>query len=119
MLFESRTYSWRLACSRRRTCLMLTPGTQLRSASSSCAVIVVRPPSIEGQVRCAGNEMSPDAAAGPELSDSGTEMISLGKRYVHESSGLELLCVKPGAGPLTFAGEPLTIKAAKRLPASD
>jgi hypothetical protein len=43
----------------------------------------------------------------------------LGKRYVHQASGLELLCVKPGAASLSVDGELLPLKSAKQLPASD
>jgi hypothetical protein len=43
----------------------------------------------------------------------------LGKRYVDDPTGLELLCTKPGAGELAVDGRPLTIKGPKALPASD
>ena len=43
----------------------------------------------------------------------------LGKRYAHEASGLEVLCTKAGEGGLTVGGEPVPVKAAKPLPASD
>jgi hypothetical protein len=45
--------------------------------------------------------------------------ILLGKRYADESSGLEVLCTKPGPGPLTVDGRPLEVKGPKPLPASD
>ena len=43
----------------------------------------------------------------------------LGKRYVHEASGLELLCTKPGEGSLAVDGAALPLKEAKPLPSSD
>jgi hypothetical protein len=43
----------------------------------------------------------------------------LGKRYVHEAAGLEVLCTKAGDGSLTVAGELLPQKDAKPLPSSD
>ena len=49
----------------------------------------------------------------------GDEPTLLGKRYVHEDSGLELLCTKGGAGTLRVDGAPLGIKQAKNLPSSD
>jgi hypothetical protein len=43
----------------------------------------------------------------------------IGKRYVADDVGLELLCVRPGRGTLCVGESPLTLKAAKSLPASD
>jgi hypothetical protein len=43
----------------------------------------------------------------------------LGKRYVHEGSGLQVLCVKPGAGTLSVGDEALVELSAKQLPSSD
>jgi hypothetical protein len=44
---------------------------------------------------------------------------SLGKRYVNESLGLEVLCTKAGDGTLSLAGEGLEVKVPKPLPSSD
>jgi hypothetical protein len=43
----------------------------------------------------------------------------VGKRYVHDEMGLEVLCLKAGAGSLSIGVEPLTVKASKPLPSSD
>jgi hypothetical protein len=43
----------------------------------------------------------------------------IGKRYIDGTESVELLCTSSGAGALTCDGEPMTIKAAKPLPASD
>ena len=43
----------------------------------------------------------------------------LGKRYEDGDTGLEVLCVKPGAGSVGVDGRLLTLKAAKALPSSD
>jgi len=59
-----------------------------------------------------------DSPAAPCRAIDGPE-VQIGKRYVDDVAGVEVLCVKAGAGPLTFAGRELTIKAAKPLPASD
>jgi hypothetical protein len=42
-----------------------------------------------------------------------------GKRYTDTTSGVEILCVKPGAGALSVDGRLLELKTAKALPASD
>ena len=47
---------------------------------------------------------------------SGTEV---GKRYVDEETGTELLCTRAGSGSLSMDGRPLMLKGAKPLPASD
>lgn len=98
--------------------MSLTTGAHLRTASSPCEVVVVRAPSAAGSVLCAGQAMTSDASLDMSSATDGP-MVALGKRYTHEASGLELLCVKPGPGPLTFAGEQLVLKSAKPLPASD
>lgn len=46
-------------------------------------------------------------------------MIELGKRYSDDDAGVEVLCVKPGVGPLLFGAQELSLKGAKALPASD
>jgi hypothetical protein len=43
----------------------------------------------------------------------------IGKRYVDVSEAVELLCTSSGAGVLSCDDAPMTIKAAKPLPASD
>lgn len=43
----------------------------------------------------------------------------LGKRYVSEALGLELLCVRPGAGPILCNGDELGYAVSKPLPSSD
>ena len=47
------------------------------------------------------------------------DSVAIGKRYVDEESGLEVLGAKPGKGSLAFTGAAMTIKGAKPLPASD
>jgi len=43
----------------------------------------------------------------------------IGKRYVDAAGTVELLCTSSGAGALSCDGAPMTVKAAKPLPASD
>jgi hypothetical protein len=87
-------------------------------------VIVVRAPTIPIDLRYGGVPLlSPGEEGGtnalvPVPEEAGTGTL-LGKRYVHEASGLELLCVKAGAGTLSVDHEPLPLKRAKQLPASD
>lgn len=99
--------------------MRLTAGTRLRSAVSGCEVIVIQEPSVDGSVHCGGAAMLVDSAGVSTADQAGDSMVALGKRYVHVQSELEVLCVKPGSGPLTFAGEELAVKSAKPLPASD
>jgi len=98
----------------------LKAGQTLHSAVDRTAVIVIRAPEADVSVTCGGAPMV-DAAAtasGPvdPAHNAGTQ---LGKRYADEDLGIELLCTKPGEGTLAVNGNPLPIKSAKPLPASD
>ena len=99
----------------------LKPGTRFRSQVCETEVVVVKAGD-GGDLTCGGAPLVPlDAEADPSAvlvdgSDGGT---LLGKRYTDEVSGIELLCVKPGAGSLAVDGRPLELKTAKALPSSD
>jgi hypothetical protein len=102
--------------------LELRPGSRLRSAVDATEVVVVKPPAGPVDLRCGGHSMVPLG------SDGGTEATPspdhaggtlLGKRYVDPDQTLEVLCTKPGDGSLSVGDEPLQIKEAKPLPASD
>ena len=43
----------------------------------------------------------------------------MGKRYTDAADSVEILCTKPGPGALSLDGQPLEVKSAKALPASD
>lgn len=93
-------------------------GSKLKSAVCDTEVMVIRASDVV--VDCGGAPMADErpathAALDPAFAD-GTKM---GKRYVDGASGLELLCVKPGAGSLSVGGAALHLKDAKPLPSSD
>jgi hypothetical protein len=94
-------------------------GIRLHSMVCDTSVVVVRP--VEGAVvECGGHPMS--EAAGParvEADLSASPGTVMGKRYEDTESGLEVLCVKAGAGFLSVAGRPMSFKEAKSLPSSD
>jgi hypothetical protein len=100
----------------------LKSGSRLRSQVDATEVIVVRAPA--GQVvvvSCGGHPMI-DAKAEPEpgLSPVGdAEATQLGKRYTDGDGALELLVTKPGTHGLAANGQPVVLKEAKPLPASD
>jgi len=70
-------------------------------------------------IECGGSPMvrrthgAQPAPAGPDAA------TLIGKRYVDAADSVELLCTSSGTGTLTCDGAPMTIKAAKPLPASD
>lgn len=97
--------------------MSLEAGTRLSAATSSCEVLVVKPPTEGGPLTCAGCEMAP--RPGSSGAQHGQADVQLGKRYLDAVSGLEVLCVKAGAGPLRFADRELVVRVAKTLPASD
>jgi hypothetical protein len=106
--------------------LSLRPGDQLASTVCATRVVVIRAPQDRRPlIGCAGSPMVPAAPAGQP--SAGTQSAPgaasaatlIGKRYIDAAESVELLCTSSGAGPLTCDGEPMTIKAAKPLPASD
>jgi hypothetical protein len=103
----------------------LKTGQTLMSALDETAVIVVRAPAGDHEVTCgrvpmrdskSGEAHAVRATAAAEPGGAGAQ---LGKRYVDAGQTVELVCAKAGSYPLALDGEPLIIKAAKPLPASD
>lgn len=102
--------------------LSIRPGMRLRTRSGGTEVLVVRAPQRPVDLRCAGDRMAADRAAGQEPagdSDPATSGVLVGKRYTDPAGELELLCIKPGRGPLTLDAEELRMMAARELPSSD
>ena len=100
----------------------LKPGSRWKSAVCDVEAVVVRPPSGPVTLACGGHPMVAHGAerpAGLTLSADQAGGSQLGKRYVDEDSGLEVLCSKGGAGSLTVDGRPIALKEAKKLPSSD
>ena len=102
--------------------LELRPGSRLHSAVDATEVVVVKPPAGPVDLRCGGQPMLPlgsggDAGVTPSADHAGGTL--LGKRYVDADQTLEVLCTKPGDGSLSVGDEPLQVKEAKPLPASD
>jgi hypothetical protein len=96
------------------------PGDQLASATSTTRVIVIRAPErVASPIECGGVPMVPAKEAPAAPSEGEPPGTLIGKRYVDAADTLELLCTASGAGPLTYGGQPLQIKAPKALPASD
>jgi hypothetical protein len=98
--------------------MQLRPGTKLNSAVSAAQIIVIRAPAGDLDLRRGGRPM---VGGDVPQADScgGGEALLIGKRYSDERGTLELLCTKPGTGGLSIGDQPLTVKAAKPLPASD
>jgi hypothetical protein len=100
----------------------LKPGMRLRSAVCDTEVMVVAAPAGEVKLTCGGAEMleiSAQRPAGATPDPGAAGGTQLGKRYVNAANDLEVLCTKPGKGSLGAGGQPLSLKEAKPLPASD
>ncbi|MEU6372572.1 hypothetical protein [Streptomyces sp. NPDC046909] len=98
----------------------LRPGDQLAGPGSTTRVVVVRAPTDRRPaLTCGGAPMVPAATAPPAPATDAAPDTLLGKRYVDADGTLELLCTSPGVGELACDGAPMTLKAAKPLPASD
>lgn len=101
--------------------MKLRVGQSLMSQVDATTVIVVRCPEAEVSVACGGYEMATQAQASPfpaAEAPSGEGLV-MGKRYIADELGLELLCVRPGPYSVTADGTVLVQKNAKPLPASD
>jgi hypothetical protein len=97
------------------------PGARLCGESCDTEVVVVRAPDSDVEFSCCGTPMtesSRDAPIGQAPTQDG-EPVLIGKRYVDETSGSELLCTKAGMGPLRCDGRTLEVKSSKPLPSSD
>jgi hypothetical protein len=101
--------------------ITLKPGLRLRAPSSTAEVIVVRIPT--GPVELAiddvalTDEPTEPPAGVPE--STGPAAIELGKRYVDDATGIELLCARAGTGTLSCNGNVMVLRSAKPLPSSD
>lgn len=98
-------------------------GDSLISTVDETAIVVIRAPDRELDIRCEGTPMIDAKGPKPEQRQAGDLArragTQLGKRYVNAVGDLELLVTKAGMGPLADGDEVLQMKAAKPLPASD
>lgn len=95
-------------------------GSRWRSRVCGAEVVVVRPPSVPGEMTCGGAPMVPfDGPAEGRLTTGVPARTLVGKRYQDPETGLEMLCTKSGEGVLAFDGRELSVREAKRLPSSD
>ncbi|WP_109527315.1 hypothetical protein [Nocardia sp.] len=102
--------------------MILKVGQSLASTTDATALIVVRAPQGEIALTCGGAEMVAGRAGLGDGSGIDPERRSgtlLGKRYVDEETGLEVLCTKGGDGSLAIDDRSLQVKEAKPLPSSD
>jgi hypothetical protein len=96
-------------------------GSRWRSTVDATEVMVIRGPATDVDLRCGGQPMvaSGTDAGAAELDPAYAEGTQVGKRYVDEEIGLELLCSKAGQGTLAVGERSLSLKDAKPLPTSD
>jgi hypothetical protein len=99
----------------------LKAGSRWRSTVDTTEVIVVRAPAQDVSLQCGGAPMVDPAAevAAGTIDPAHAEGNQLGKRYVDDEVGLEVLCTKAGQGSLAVDGRRLGLKEAKPLPSSD
>jgi hypothetical protein len=76
----------------------ITVGQRLRSAVCDTEVIVLRVPEAPVELSCGGSPMTADSgpAGSPRPGAEGGTL--LGKRYVDEKTGLEMLCTWRASG---------------------
>lgn len=93
-----------------------------KSVVCATEIVVVREPSSAVSLACGGAAMVPldmESAPGAVLNPALAGGTQLGKRYVDEETGLQVLCTKAGDGTLSLDGRALSIQRAKPLPTSD
>ena len=96
----------------------MKPGTKLKSVVCDTEVMVIRAGATA--IECGGLPMAEERPAERQaVNPAFAEGTKIGKRYVNAAGTVELLCTKPGQGSLSIAGQALSIKDAKPLPASD
>jgi hypothetical protein len=96
-------------------------GSRWKSTVDTTEVMVIRGPATDVDLRCGGHPMVVSAtdAGSAELDPAYAEGTQVGKRYVDEEIGLELLCSKAGQGTLAVGDRGMSLKDAKPLPTSD
>ncbi|WP_063041584.1 hypothetical protein [Nocardia pseudovaccinii] len=102
--------------------MILKVGQSLASTTDATVLIVVRAPSGEVALTCGGAEMVAGKAGvgdGSAVDPAHSSGTLLGKRYVDDETGLEVLCTKAGQASLAVSDRPLEVKQAKPLPSSD
>jgi len=102
--------------------MQLRIGSRWRSAVDDTQVVVVRAPKGEVSLTCGGHPLVPadsEPAPGLTIKEGHAGGAALGKRYADPKTGVELLCIKAGAGTLALNEAELPLKSAKPLPASD
>ncbi|BCQ07372.1 hypothetical protein JMUB5695_00793 [Mycobacterium heckeshornense] len=73
---------------------------------------MVRAPSTPVQITCGSAPMAILGATEPRslgVVPPGSTGVELGKRYHDRVSGLEVLCIQAGAGPIAADGRPLHV----------
>ena len=97
-------------------------GARYRSQVCETELIVVRALPGDVDLTIGGHPMidlKSEPTPGLSIEPGADAGSALGKRYTDTSGKLELLVTKGGAGTLALDGEPLPLKEAKALPASD
>jgi hypothetical protein len=101
--------------------MQLKPGTRLESQTCDAQVIVVRAPATDVDLRCGGEPLVAIGAGKDKhpISADHEAGTLMGKRYIEDEVGIEVLCTKPGKGSLSIGDVDLLTKDAKPLPSSD
>jgi hypothetical protein len=101
--------------------VILKPGLRLRSQVGETEMVVIKG-SGDHELACGGVAVVPlgePVAEGVEMASGQDGAALMGKRYTDAADSVEILCTKPGPGALSLDGQPLEVKSAKALPASD
>lgn len=101
--------------------MILKAGARFKSDVCDTAVMVIKAPAGEYDLRCGGATMIPptETPGSSTIQSSFASESLIGKRYVNADESVELLCTKGGKGTLSLNGAAMEVKQAKQLPSSD
>lgn len=94
----------------------LHQGLRLGCRRCTASVVVLSGDALSPPIECCGLSMIaigplPCSVSAPAATPAG---VSAGRRYHDDASGLALVCVRSGRGPLSYAGQELAAESAAK-----
>ena len=100
---------------------MVKVGARLACPDCPAELVVTRATDTSVALACSGAGLVELDGSRPQGGHQGPDEggTQLGKRYVDEEAGVEVLCTKAGTGELSCNDRVMSLKSAKPLPSSD
>lgn len=94
-------------------------GARVKSQVCDGEFVVVKAGTDVEQLACGGHPVVTERGDVLEVVAGHDGGAAIGKRYVDEARGVEVLCTKNATGALSVAGDLMSLREAKKLPSSD